>query len=180
MGSIVPKSSAARSPRVRLAMLALAAVIVAADQITKTLVLASHSAARTTVAGTGFVNIRLVRNTGANGGIAAGYPVLVTLVAAAIAGVAIVFALRSRGRAMAICLAAVVGGALGNLADRLLRAPGFGRGAVVDWIHLGALNGSFNLADLAIQFGVIGFVIALLADEHSRRARQPREQVTAP
>jgi signal peptidase II len=160
-------------------MLAVVAVIVAADQITKTLVLASHSTAQATAAGTGFVTIRLVRNTGANGGIAAGYPVLVTLVAAVIAGTAIVFALRSRGRAMAICLAAVVGGALGNLADRLLRAPGFGRGAVVDWIHLGALNGSFNLSDLAIQFGIIGFVIALLADERSRRARQPREQVTA-
>jgi signal peptidase II len=159
-------------------MLAVAAVIVAADQITKTLVLASHPASAT-VAGTGFVGIRLVRNTGANGGIAAGYPVLVTLVAAAIAVAASVFALRARGRAMAICLAAVVGGALGNLADRLLRAPGFGRGAVVDWIHLGALNGSFNLADLAIQFGIIGVVIALLADGHSRKARQPREQVTA-
>jgi signal peptidase II len=160
-------------------MLAVVAVIVAADQITKTLVLASHSAAQTTATGTGFVTIRLVRNTGANGGIAAGYPVLVTLVAAVIAGAAVVLALRARGRAMAICLAAVVGGALANLADRLLRAPGFGRGAVVDWIHLDALNGSFNLADLAIQFGIIGFVIALLAGEHSRKARQSREQVTA-
>ena len=125
-----------------------------------------------------------MRNTGANGGIAAGYPVLVTLVAAVIAVAAVVFALRARGRAMAICLAAVVGGALGNLADRLLRAPGFGRGAVVDWIHLGALNGSFNLADLAIQFGIIGFVIALLAGEHSAAAgpgsRGSRGNVTRP
>jgi signal peptidase II len=177
-GSIIPENSAARSRRVRLAMLATAAVIVAADQISKTIVLASHPASQTS-AGAGFVTIRLVRNTGANGGILAGYPVLVTLVAAAVAGAAIVFALRARGRAMAICLAAVVGGALGNLADRLLRAPGSGRGAVVDWIHPGALNGSFNLADLAIQFGIAGVVIALLAGEHSRRAsRQPREHVT--
>jgi signal peptidase II len=160
-------------------MLATTTVIVAADQITKTLVLASHPAAQSTVAGTGFLSIRLVRNTGANGGVAAGYPVLVTLVAAVIAGAAVVFALRARGRAMAICLAAVVGGALGNLADRLLRAPGFGRGAVVDWIHLGALNGSFNLSDLAIQFGIVGYVITLLAAERSRKAGQPREQVTA-
>jgi signal peptidase II len=155
-------------------MLATAAVIVAADQVTKTLVLASKTGA----AGTGFVNIRLVRNTGANGGVAAGYPVAVTLVAAAVAVVAIVFALRARGRGMAICLAAVVGGALGNLADRLLRAPGFGRGAVVDWIHVNALNGSFNLADLAIQSGIAGVVIALLAGEHFRKAGQSREHVT--
>jgi signal peptidase II len=159
-------------------MLTTTAVIVTADQISKALVLTWHSAAQSSAAGTGFVTVRLVRNTGANGGIASGYPVLVTLVAAAIACTAIVFAVRVRGRAMAICLAIVVGGALGNLADRLFRAPGFGRGAVVDWIHLGALNGSFNLADLAIQFGIAGFVIALLADERLRKARRPREHVT--
>lgn len=155
-------------------MLATAAVIVAADQVSKTLVLASHTA----TAGTGFVTVKLVRNTGTNGGFAAGYPLVVTLVAAVIAAAAVVFALRARGRPMAICLTAVVGGALGNLADRLLRAPGFGRGAVVDWIHPGALNGSFNVADLAIQFGIVGVVIALLAGEHFGRARQPREQAT--
>jgi signal peptidase II len=176
-GGIIPQDSAARSWRVRLTMLATTAVIVAADQISKTLVLASHPASRTS-AGAGFVSIRLVRNTGANGGIAAGHPVLVTLVAGVVAGAAIVFALRARGRAMAICLAVVVGGALGNLADRLLRAPGFGRGAVVDWIHPGALNGSFNLADLAIQFGIVGVVIALLAGEHFRKPGQSREHVT--
>jgi signal peptidase II len=170
---MLPAGSAAASPRVRMAMATTTALILAADQVSKTLVLALHPAA-----GTGFVNIKLVRNTGANGGVAAGYPVLVTLVAAAIACAAIVFALRVRGRATAICLAAVVGGALGNLADRLLRSPGFGRGAVVDWIHLQALSGSFNVADLAIQFGIAGVVIALVAGEHSRKASQPREHVT--
>jgi signal peptidase II len=162
-------------------MLTTTAVIVVADQVSKTLVLAFDSAARgsaarNTVVGTGFINVRLLRNTGANGGIAAGYPVLVTLVAAVIACAAVVFALRVRGRAMAICLAVVVGGALGNLADRLLRSPGFGRGGVVDWIHLSALNGSFNVADLAIQCGIAGVVIALLAGEYSRKAGHPREQ----
>lgn len=173
---MLPAGSAAASPRVRLAMAATVAVILAADQVSKSLVLAMHPAAQ--AAGTGLVNIRLVRNTGANGGIAAGYPVLVTLVAAAIACAATVFALRVRGRALAICLAAVVGGALGNLSDRLFRSPGFGRGGVVDWIHLGALSGSFNLADLAIQFGVAGVVISVLAGERARKASQPREHVT--
>ena len=158
-------------------MLTATAMIVAADQVSKTLVLALDSARANTVVGTGFVNVRLLRNTGANGGIASGYPVLVTLVAAAIACAAIVFALRVRGRGMAICLAVVVGGALGNLADRLFRSPGFGRGGVVDWIHLNALNGSFNVADLAIQCGIVGVVIALLAGDY-RKARQPREHVT--
>jgi len=183
---MVPEGSAAASSRVRLAMATTTALIVAADQVSKTLVLAAHSASQSAsqsgAAGAGFFNVRLVRNTGANGGIAAGYPVLVTLIAAAIACAAVVFALRVRGRATAICLAAVVGGALGNLADRLLRSPGFGRGPVVDWIHLGALGGSFNLADLAIQCGIAGAAIALLAEGRLRKAgkaSKAREQVTA-
>ena len=98
-------------------MLAIAVTVLAADQVSKTLVLRSHPAA-----GTGWAAVRLVRNTGASGGIAAGHPVLVTLTAVLIAGAAVTLALRVRGRGIAICLAAVLGGALGNLSDRLFRA----------------------------------------------------------
>jgi signal peptidase II len=97
--------------------------------------------------------------------------VLVTLAAVLIAGAAGTLALRVRGRGIAICLAAVLGGALGNLADRLFRSPGFGRGAVVDWIHFGG-SGSFNLADMAIQFGVLAAVIAMFASERAGRVTQ--------
>src|SRR6516164_6057563 len=133
--AVVRGDSAVRRRGVRWAMLAIAATVVTADQVSKTLVLRSHPAA-----GTGWAAVRLVRNTGASGGIAAGHPVLV-------AGAAGTLALRVRGRGIAICLAAVLGGALGNLSDRLFRSPGFGRGAVVDWIHF-AGSGSFNVADM--------------------------------
>jgi signal peptidase II len=153
-------------------MAVVATLVLTADQVTKTLVLASHPAA-----GTGWATVRLVRNTGATGGIGSGYPVLVTLTALVIAGAAATLAVRARGRVVAICLAAVLGGALGNLSDRIFRSPGFGRGAVVDWIHLGGSGGSFDVADMAIQFGVLGAVIAMVASERSRKARQPREHV---
>jgi signal peptidase II len=172
--AIVPEGSAARSGRFRVAMAATSAAVLAADQVSKTLVLSLHPAA-----GAGWLTVKLVRNTGANGGIAAGYPTLVTLVGLIIACVAGAFALRVRGRGIALCLAAVVGGALGNLSDRLLRAPGLGRGGVVDWIHIGPVNGSFNVADLAIQFGVLGTVIAMLVAERAGNAGQRREQVKA-
>ena len=123
--TVVPAGSAARGRAVRWAMLGTAAVVLAADQITKSLVLRLHP-----VTGSGLVSIQLVRNTGASGGIAAGYPVLVTLAAVAIVALAGTLAVRTRSRAVAICLAAVLGGALGNLSDRLFRAPGLGRGAV--------------------------------------------------
>jgi len=55
---------------------------------------------------------------------------------------------------------------LGNIADRIFRAPGAGRGHVVDWISLFAKDGHvwpvFNLADSAIVCGaVLSAVLAL-------------------
>jgi signal peptidase II len=172
--AILAAGSAAASRRVRLAMLTTVAVVLTADQVSKALILAARPAA-----GTGWITVRLLRNTGANGGIGAGYPLLVTLVAIAIACVAATAALRVRGRGIALCLAAVVGGALGNLSDRLFRAPGFGRGGVVDWIHLGLMSGSFNVADLAIQIGVLGTIIGLLAGERVHKAGQPTQNASA-
>ena len=150
-------------------MLGTAGVVLAADQITKSLVLRLHP-----VTGSGLVSIQLVRNTGASGGIAAGYPVLVTLAGVAIVAVAGTLAVRTRSRAVAICLAAVLGGALGNLSDRLFRAPGLGRGAVVDWIHVAGRGGSFNISDVAIQLGAVAAVVAMFAADRAR-VRRPDE-----
>ncbi len=116
-----------------------------------------------------------MRNTGASGGLASGYPVLVTLAALAVTAMAAVFVLRARGPVAAVCLAAVLGGAAGNLSDRLFRGPGLGRGGVVDWIHLASRGGSMDVADVAIQFGVIGAVIALMVGDRARRAREARQ-----
>ena len=168
--ALIPEGSVVRSPRAALALAGLAALILAADQVTKGLVLSGRISGDA-----GWAAVRLVRNTGSAGGIASGYPVLVTLAAAAITAVAGGLLLRARGRATALFLAVILGGALGNLADRLLRAPGPGRGAVVDWLHLAGRGGSLNLADAAIQAGVLGAVITLLA----AREKAPR-QATGP
>jgi signal peptidase II len=157
-------------------MAGITAGVLAADQVTKTLVLAGHPGDGTSL---GWVTVRLVRNTGASGGLASGYPVLVTLAALAVTTLAAGLAIRARSRVAALCLAAVLGGACGNLSDRLFRSPGFGRGGVVDWIHLGTGGGSLDLADLAIQFGVLGAIIAMLVAERTRKTRssaEPRHQ----
>jgi signal peptidase II len=169
---LIPADAAVRSaPGVRWAMAGIAAGVLAADQVSKSLVLA----ARQGVIGSGWVSVRLVRNTGASGGLASGHPVLVTLAALAVTALAVTLALRARTGGVALCLAAVLGGAAGNLADRLFRAPGFGRGGVVDWIHFANGGGSLDLADLAIQFGVLGAIIALLADGRARKVREARQ-----
>jgi signal peptidase II len=111
-----------------------------------------------------------------------GSPLLVTLAALAVAALAAVFALRATSRTAAICLAAVFGGALGNLADRLLRAPGIGTGGVVDWIHLNiAGHGvSLNIADLAIQLCVPAAIAAtLIATRHTAKSHQPATATVA-
>jgi signal peptidase II len=138
-------------------MAAVVTLVVAADQVTKSLVLAGRIAG-----GTGWAAVRLVRNTGAAGSLASGHPLVVFLLALAITVFAVTVAVRARRVATAVSFSFVVAGAIGNLADRILRAPGLGRGAVVDWIHFTGRGGSLNLSDLAINVGVLGMVITLL------------------
>jgi signal peptidase II len=173
--AIIPDGAAARSRRVRWVMAGVAVTVVVADQVTKSLVAAGRIADGSSF---GWVTVNVVRNHGASGGIASGYPILVTLAALAITGLAATLALRASGRTAAICLAAVLGGALGNLSDRVFRSPGFGRGGVVDWIHFAGGGGSLDVSDLAIQFGVLGAVAALLLTSWSqaRRAKRSAEQ----
>jgi len=148
-----------RSPRIRRAALCIAVLVVAADQISKALVVAAAPRGSRG----GLVSVRLVRNTGASFGIGAGHPVLITVVAAAVLAAAVGWLVRTRRPGAALCLAAVAGGAAGNLADRLLRSPGPGRGAVVDWIHVAGYPATFNLADVAIRAGAAGAFVAMLA-----------------
>ena len=118
----------------RWAMLGTAAVVLAADQITKSLVLRLHP-----VTGSGLVSVRLVRNTGASGGIAAGYPVLVTLAAVAIVALAATLAVRNSsllggGLAVlgALALAVLLGRSLTTPLVQMTKAvEGFGRNEAI-------------------------------------------------
>ena len=177
--AIIPDGAAARSRRVRWAMAGVAVTVVVVDQVTKSLVAAGRIADGSSF---GPITVNVVRNHGASGGIASGYPVLVTIAALAITGLAAALALRAGGRTAAICLAAVLGGALGNLSDRIFRSPGFGRGGVVDWIHFAGGGGSLDVSDVAIQFGVLGAVAALLITSWSqaRKAKKSPESLEQP
>ena len=149
-----------RSRGTRHAAAGIAALALAADQASKSLVLATHPGG--SGSGGGLVSVRLVRNSGASFGIGAGHPLLITLTAVAVLALAVVLLTRVRSRASALSLGAVAGGAAGNLADRLLRGPGLGRGAVVDWIHLAGYPATFNVADIAIRLGALCALIAVL------------------
>lgn len=64
----------------------------------------------------------------------------------------------------AVGLALIGGGALGNLIDRLVRAPGFWFGHVVDYISVGSFA-IFNIADACINVGVVVFIIGIMTQE---------------
>jgi signal peptidase II len=70
----------------------------------------------------------------------------------------------------------VIGGALGNLVDRLLRSPGWLRGAVVDFIDLQWFP-IFNVADMGITIG--GVLLVLLSWRDTRRQLAERTEVTS-
>jgi signal peptidase II len=147
----------------------VSALVVAADQVSKSLVVAAGPGSG------GMVSVRLVRNTGASFGIGAGHPLVITLTAAAVLTVALVLLARARSQIVAMSLAAVTGGAVGNLADRLFRGPGFGRGAVVDWIHVVGYPPTFNLADVAIRLGAACAIVAsLLASPRRTKSGERR------
>jgi signal peptidase II len=105
------------------------------------------------------------RNSGAAFSMATGLTWLLSLIALGVVVGIVRLAPRLRSGGWAFGLGLLLGGALGNLVDRLLRAPGPLRGHVVDFLSLLAPDGSvwpvFNLADSAIVCG--GAVLVLLA-----------------
>ena len=141
-------------------LLAVAVFVIAADIISKAIVVArmpGHAPIR--LLG-GLLTITLTRN----GGAAFSIGTSMTIVFTAIALGVVVYILRTarnlRSIGWAISLGLLLGGATGNLIDRMFRAPGVFQGRVVDWIELPHWP-VFNLADSAIVCA--GVLIVLLA-----------------
>ena len=149
----------APQPRRRARLLAaVAAVTLLLDVASKVLVVA-HLEGREPISVLGrYLQLEVSRNSGAAFSFAQGATLVFTAVAVAVALVIIRSARNLRSGPWAYSLGMLLGGALGNLADRLLRSPGVGRGAVVDWIHV-IHYPVFNAADSGI---VVGGVLAVL------------------
>ncbi|ABY24211.1 lipoprotein signal peptidase [Renibacterium salmoninarum ATCC 33209] len=95
-----------------------------------------------------------ITNSGAAFSIGENFTWVFSLIMAAVA-VAIVVRIWKVGSAWwGVALGMVLGGALGNLTDRLFRPPSFGQGHVVDFISLPNFA-IFNMADMAVVGGVI-------------------------
>lgn len=144
---------------------AVAVVVVLADLLTKVAVVANVEPGRPVRLLGGTVYLVLVRNAGAAFSLATGMTWLLTLVAVAVVIAIIRMAGRLRSTGWACGLGLVLGGALGNLIDRIFRAPGVLRGHVVDFVSVFSDRGQywpvFNVADSCIVVG--GILLVLLA-----------------
>jgi signal peptidase II len=169
----------ARRPRTVL-LLGLAAVVLAVDVVSKVLVVATmHEGQDVRLLG-GLVYLSFYRNPGAAFSLAEGATVLFSLLAIAVAVVIVRTSRRLFSTGWAVALGLVLGGALGNLVDRVFRGDGVLRGAVVDFISVFGPDGRvwpiFNAADSAIVCGgILGAVLALRGIEFDgSRARDRR------
>src|SRR5689334_17075597 len=151
--------TAARPRRVGL-LLAVAVFVLVADAVSKAIVVATMPGHPNIRLLGGALTITLTRN----GGAAFSIGTSMTIVFTAIAVGVIVYILRTarnlRSIGWAITLGLLLGGATGNLLDRIFRAPGPFQGHVVDWIQLPDWP-VFNLADSAIVCA--GVLVVLLA-----------------
>ena len=64
-------------------------------------------------------------------------------------------------RLAVVAFGLIVGGAFGNLVDRLVRGPGWGRGGVIDFIDVQVWP-VFNIADSALSIGVVLMMVNLV------------------
>jgi signal peptidase II len=106
------------------------------------------------------MTLQVIRNPGAAFGMGQTLTIVFTLIAAAVIVVIWRISRRLYSLPWAIALGLLLGGALGNLTDRLFRAPGVLRGHVVDFISVQHFA-VFNLADSAIVCG--GILVVLLS-----------------
>ncbi|MBF6075063.1 signal peptidase II [Nocardia beijingensis] len=139
-------------------LLVLAAVVLGLDLLTKTIAVAKLTPGDPVPIVGDFARLSLVRNPGAAFSMATGMTWLLTLVAAAVVIGVVRIGRTLRSLWWAIGLGMVLGGAVGNLADRLFRAPGPLQGHVVDFVAVGWWP-VFNVADSAIVCGAILLVV---------------------
>ncbi|MEO3814786.1 signal peptidase II [Sphaerisporangium sp. B11E5] len=142
----------------RVAVLAAVAVVVyVLDLITKTIVVSLLEGGDPVTVIADVLRLRVIRNPGAAFSIGTGMTVVFTVIAAGVVVAILRTARRLRSVPWAVTLGLLLGGALGNLTDRVFRAPAPLQGHVVDWVEVFPATGFpvFNVADSAIVCGGI-------------------------
>jgi signal peptidase II len=157
------KNTTAQSTPRRLLYLAVVIVAVpvyVADQLTKAWASANLQPDQPRALVGSILQLNLTRNSGAAFSIGTGATWILTAIACSVVVFVVVTARRLGSRGWALALGLLLGGSLGNLTDRMFRAPGPGRGQVVDFLQLPHYP-IFNIADSAIVSAAV--LIAVMA-----------------
>ncbi|MFN5082538.1 MAG: signal peptidase II [Brevundimonas sp.] len=162
-----------RLPRIALAAYGFALAIIVLDQITKALILGSVDIAdprlipdgyRFAEVMPGILDLTMVRNTGVSFGLFGGGEArwFLTVFSIVVSAALAIWALRTQRRTLVTAIGLVMGGAIGNVIDRIRF------GYVVDFIDFsdtGLFPWVFNVADSAISIGVLLLILDSLRPE---------------
>ena len=148
-----------------LAVLIAAAVIVA-DQLTKWWAV-SRLPGDPIILIPDFLALRYYANPGAAFGMLPGAGSIIALVAIAAGILILIVVRRLEGRLETVAMGLVLGGAIGNLIDRIFRGDGLLDGKVVDFVDFDFFP-AFNVADSAITIGaILAVVVAFFFSERT-------------
>lgn len=131
----------------------------------------------------GALYLTLARNSGAAFSMGTDFTVIITIVMITVICGILVIARKVAATPWAWALGLILGGALGNLIDRLFRHPGPFRGAVIDFFSLfdpyGQVFAIFNVADMAIVGGgILAGLLAILGRELDGTTSKDRDKKT--
>ena len=152
-----------------LALYGTAAVVLALDQLTKHLVVSNLAGRPPVDLVDDVVQLRYTTNSGGAFSLLTGAPLFFGIMALVIIGGIVYASRRAQPLSMLVILGLILGGALGNLTDRLLRGDALLRGEVVDFIKVGIWP-VFNLADSCVVVG--GILLALFLGKAERESEQ--------
>lgn len=143
---------------------AVAGLVVAVDQVTKQL--AADRLAGRTVHVIGPLDLTLEHNTGSAFSMFQGHAAVLAVIAAVLVGLLVWAVVRSSSPGRVVALGAIIGGATGNVVDRLVRGD---HGAVIDFIELHFWP-TFNVADASIVLGCVALAFSLFRDRPGERS----------
>jgi signal peptidase II len=149
-----------RRPRLFVALFIVALPVYVADQLTKVWAAGNLAPNQPRELIGSVLQLNLTRNSGAAFSIGTGATWILTAIACSVVLFVVITARRLGSRGWTLALGLLLGGSLGNLTDRMFRAPGPGRGQVVDFLQLPHYP-IFNIADSAIVSAAV--LIAVMA-----------------
>lgn len=157
-------------------------MVLAADQLAKTIAIDNLPPERVVPVIGEALQFYLVRNPGAAFSLGESVTWIFTIALAVVAVIIVFLAVtRVRSRLWAVVLGLLLGGVLGNLTDRLLRAPGFPVGHVVDFISTPwMMPAIYNVADVFIVSMMISVALLVLFGLRLDGTRETRASRAAP